>query len=86
MVGLFTAIVTLPLAPVRAVVSLAEIIQRRVDQEMNNPATTRKQLEELEEARERGEISPEEEDQAQDEIIQARITPGAARKAPPKDG
>ena len=85
MVGLFTAIVTFPLAPVRGVISLAELIQRRVDQEMNNPATTRKQLEELEEARERGEISPEEEDQAQDEIIQARITPGAARKAPPKD-
>jgi hypothetical protein len=86
MVGLFTAIVTWPLAPVRLVVSLAEVIQRQVDQEMNNPATTRKQLEDLEEARERGEISREEEDRVQDEIIQARITPGAARNAPPKDG
>jgi hypothetical protein len=86
MVGLFTAIVTWPLAPVRGVVSLAELIQRRVDQEMNNPATTRRQLEELEEARERGEISREEENRAQDEIIEKRIQPGAARSAPPKDG
>jgi hypothetical protein len=86
MVGLFTAIVTLPLAPVRAVVSLAEIIQRRVDQEMNNPAAIRKQLEDLEEAREHGEISREEEDWAQDEIIEARLTPRAARNARPKDG
>jgi hypothetical protein len=86
MVGLFTAIVTLPLAPVRAVVSLAEIIQRRVDQEMNNPAAIRKQLEDLEEAHEHGEISREEEDRAQDEIIEARLTPRAARNARPKDG
>jgi Gas vesicle protein G len=86
MVGLFTAIVTWPLAPVRGVVSLAELIQRRVDQEMNNPATTRKQLEELEDARERGEISRDEEIRAQDKIVQERITPGAPRSAPPKDG
>jgi Gas vesicle protein G len=85
MVGLFTAIVTWPLAPVRGVVSLAELIQRRVDQEINNPATTRKQLEELEEARERGEVSAEEEQEAQDEIIEARIAPGTNQKAPPKD-
>ena len=85
MVGLFTAIVTWPLAPVRVVVNLAEIIQQRVDQEMNNPATTRRQLEELEEARERGEVSAEEEEQAQDAIIEAAIAPGADQKAPSKD-
>jgi len=85
MVGLFTAIVTWPLAPVRVVVSLAEIIQQRVDQEMNNPAATRRQLEELEEARERGDVSAEEEEQAQDAIIEAAIAPGADQKAPSKD-
>jgi hypothetical protein len=84
--GLFSALVLSPLAPVRGVVALAELIQRRVDQELNDPANTRNQLEALEEARERGEISPEEEAQAQDEIIQARMTPEVARKAPPKDG
>jgi hypothetical protein len=84
--GIFSSIVTWPLAPVRGVMTIGELIQRRADQEMNNPATTRKQLEELEEARESGEISREEEDRAQDEIIKARITPGAARSAPPKDG
>ncbi len=86
MVGVFSAIVTWPLAPVRGVVSLAELIQRRVDQEMNNPAVTRKQLEELDEARERGEISREEEARAQDRIIETKITPGAAGSAPPTKG
>ena len=85
MVGLFTAIVTWPLAPVRGVISLAEVIQQRVDQEMNNPAATRRQLEELEEASERGEVSAEEEEQAQDAVIEAAIAPGADQKAPSKD-
>lgn len=84
--GVLSAVLLAPLAPIRGVVALAEVIQRRVDQELNDPATTRRQLEALEEARERGEISPEEEEEAQDEILQARITPGVARKAPPKDG
>jgi Gas vesicle protein G len=84
--GVFSAILLSPLAPVRGVVALAELIQRRVDQELNDPATTRRQLEALEEARERGEISPEEERQAQEDIIQARMRPGIARPAPPKDG
>jgi len=48
--------------------------------------TTETQLEDLEEAREHGEISREEEDRAQDEIIEARLTPRAARNARPKDG
>jgi hypothetical protein len=85
-VGVLSWLVLWPLAPARGVVSLGELIQRRVDQELNDPATTRKQLEALEEARERGEISMEDEEQAQQEILQARITPTAVNKAPPKDG
>jgi Gas vesicle protein G len=84
--GLFTAIVTWPLAPVRGVVALAEVIAQRVDQEMNNPAAVRRQLEDLEEARKRGEVSADEEQEAQDAIIEAMITPAATEKAPPKDG
>lgn len=83
--GLFWSIVLWPLAPVRGVVAIGELIQRQVDQEMHNPTTTRKQLEALEGARERGELSAEQEDEAQDEIIEATISPGAADNAPPKD-
>jgi hypothetical protein len=84
--GIFSSIVTWPLAPVRGVMTLGELIQRRAEQEMRNPATTRKQLEALQEARERGEVSPEEEDEAQDAIIDATIAPGVDKKTPPKDG
>lgn len=71
--GLLSAILLAPVAPVRGVVALAEVIQKQVDQEMNNPANTRRQLEELQELREHGEISVAEEEAAQEQILQRRI-------------
>ena len=84
--GLFSAIVTLPLAPVRGVIWLGETIQRQVEQELNNPARTRRQLEELAEARERGEISAEEEKHAQQQILETKIKPAAPSTPPPEEG
>ena len=73
--GFFSAIVLSPLAPVRGVIWLGNVIQRQVDQQLHDPATTRRQLEALQEARERDEITAEEEKQAQQQILQARMTP-----------
>jgi len=80
--GIFSGIIGLPLAPVRGVMALSEMIARQVEQERNNPATTRRQLEELEEARERGEISAEEESEAQEEILQTRLRPASGEPKP----
>jgi hypothetical protein len=85
-VGLFSSLVTWPLAPVRGVVALGELIQRRVNEELNNPARTRRLLEDLEEARRRGEITPEQESQAQEQILATRMSPGAAHNTPDEDG
>jgi hypothetical protein len=74
-VGLFSAIAKLPLAPVYGVMSLAEVIQRQVEQELHNPANTRRQLEELDEARARGDLSADEEREAQKEILETRVAP-----------
>ncbi len=71
--GLLSALVTWPLLPVRGVVSLGELIQRQVDAELHDPARTRRQLEELEESRRRGEISAEEERETQEQILATRI-------------
>jgi hypothetical protein len=76
-VGLFSSLFLWPLAPVRGVVALGELIQRQVDQELNDPARTRRALEALEEARERGEISEEQEREAQEQILATRISPRA---------
>lgn len=76
--GLLSFIVTLPLAPVRGVISLAELIQRQVEEELHDPATARRALEELEEARAAGEVSAEEEEQAQQTILDRMTAADAA--------
>ena len=75
--GIFSTIVGLPFAPIRGVISLGEVIARQAEQTLNDPATTRRQLEELELARERGEISAEEENEAQKQILQAKMRPAS---------
>jgi hypothetical protein len=67
-------------------VALGELIQRRVDQEVHDPARTRRQLEDLDDARRRGEITPEQERQAQEQILADRISPGAAHNTENEDG
>jgi Gas vesicle protein G len=76
--GLLSAIATLPLAPVRAVISLGELIQRRVDEELHDPASVRRELEAAAEARAAGEISAEEEADMQQRVLARLIGPSAA--------
>lgn len=63
------AILGLPFAPVRMVIWLGETIQRQVEDEMHSPAAARRELEEIERAREAGEISEEEEAEAQQRVL-----------------
>lgn len=72
------------LAPVRGVISLAEVIQRQVEEELHNPASARRALEELEQARAAGEISAEEEEHAQ-QVILDRMTGAGPTITPEKE-
>lgn len=67
--GLVSGILGLPFAPVRAVISLGELIKRRVDEEIADPASVRRQLEAAEEARAAGEISADEEAEMQQQAL-----------------
>ena len=67
--GVLSTIFGLPFAPVRAVISLGELIKRRVDEEMTAPASVRRELERAEEARAAGEISATEEAEAQQQVL-----------------
>ncbi|NIH83614.1 gas vesicle protein GvpG [Amycolatopsis granulosa] len=67
--GLLSGILGLPLLPVRGVISLGELIRRRVDEEIAAPASIRRELEEAEEKRAAGEISAEEEAAIQQQVL-----------------
>lgn len=63
----------LPLLPVHAVVRLAQIIQDEAERTLADPATLRRELEQIEQARAAGEIPDEEAAELEKEAL-ARFT------------
>jgi hypothetical protein len=72
-VGLISGLLTLPLAPVRGTVWLAERIQEQAEQELYDEDAIRAQLMEIDAAREAGEIDEEEATQAEDVLLERLI-------------
>jgi cytochrome c-type biogenesis protein CcmI len=72
--GLFTGLLTLPLAPMRGVMWLAERIQEQAEQQMYDPAAVRRQLAEVDRARTAGELSDEEAAELEDELLSRLMT------------
>ncbi|SDZ10013.1 Gas vesicle protein G [Micromonospora pattaloongensis] len=62
-------LLTLPLAPVRALPSLVRLLRDRANEQLYDPATLQRQLEELDAAAAAGQISDEELAEAQQRII-----------------
>jgi hypothetical protein len=58
--GLLTGLLTLPLAPVRGTIWIAERLLEEAERELSDPAFIEQQLDEAEAAYERGELSEEE--------------------------
>ena len=71
--GLITGLLTLPLAPVRGTVWLAERIQEQAEAEFYDENVIRAQLMDIEAAREAGEIGEEEATQAEDQLLERLI-------------
>jgi Gas vesicle protein G len=68
--GLFTGILLLPLAPVRGTVWIAERLAEQAARELDEETAVRKLLTEVELSFERGELTPEEFEQAEDELLE----------------
>jgi hypothetical protein len=75
-VGLFSALLTLPLAPVRGVVWLGEQLEREAYRQWTDPANVRRQLDEVETAYAAGELTQAERDARQDELVARLLSPG----------
>lgn len=74
---IITLVVTLPLAPVRGLVALAEVLLREAERELYDPSSLRRQLEEIEAAVASGELSAEEGEGMQQEILGRLAVPPA---------
>jgi hypothetical protein len=69
-VGLITGLLTLPLAPVRGTIWLAERIQEQAEEELYDESAIRNGLLELEAARQAGDIDEQELAEAEDALIE----------------
>jgi cytochrome c-type biogenesis protein CcmI len=74
--GLITGLLTLPAAPLRGVIWMAEQLQQAAERELGEEGT-RRRLAELQVARDTGEITPEEYAVAEAELIERllRVSP-----------
>lgn len=68
--GLISGLLTLPIAPVRGVVWLAEQILDQAEDQYYDPARIRAQLERVDEARRSGELTEEECAALENELLQ----------------
>jgi hypothetical protein len=67
--GLITGLLTLPLAPVRGTIWIAEQLLEEAERQLNDPAAIEQELLEAEERHERGEITDDELAQIEDELL-----------------
>ncbi|HEY2097841.1 MAG: hypothetical protein QOC67_2374 [Pseudonocardiales bacterium] len=82
--GLLTGLLTLPLAPLRGVLWVSELIRDHAEKQYYDPAEIRRQLELVDEARRSGELSESECAAVEDELL-ARLMHGPARPPPGSD-
>jgi hypothetical protein len=72
-VGLITGLLTLPLAPVRGTVWIAERILEQAEAELDDEGAIMTQLMEIDAAREAGELTEQEAAEAEDILLERLI-------------
>lgn len=72
--GLITGLLTLPLAPVRGTIWLAEILQAEAEKEQYDETAIMAGLAELEALRHTGEVNEEEIEEAEDALLERLMT------------
>lgn len=68
--GLFTGLLTLPLAPVRGTAWVAEQVLEQAESQYYDPTVIRRQLEQVDELRSSGEITEEEAEAMEDALVE----------------
>ncbi|SEL01455.1 gas vesicle protein GvpG [Rhodococcus maanshanensis] len=71
--GLISAVLGAPLAPIRGVIRLGELIQEQVEQQLHDPAEARRELEAIDAEADAGELSIDERREAEQRVLN-RVT------------
>jgi hypothetical protein len=84
--GLLTLPLRLPLMPLQGVIRLAELIGEEAEQQLNDPARVRRELEEAQRLWAAGDISDEELARIEEEVTSQLISPAVPEEAPTTTG
>jgi hypothetical protein len=76
--GLVTGLVTWPLAPVRGALWVAEQVEREAERQWFDPLVIDRELDEVARRRRAGELSDDEADRLEEELVQ-RLIEGSVR-------
>lgn len=74
--GLFTGLVTLPLAPVRGVAWVGERLEEEARRQSEDTTAIRRRLDEVDRAREAGEMPEEEASRTEEELVRRLMDQG----------
>ena len=77
--GLISRLQTLPLAPLRGTIAVAELLLREAEEQLNDPERIRKELDHVEELRAQGVLTEEEAMSWEDSLIE-RLTAGGSER------
>lgn len=83
--GLFTGLLTLPLAPVRGVVWVAEQVANEADRQLYDEDVIRSELLALELDADEGRITPEEQERKEDELLERLAIAQSRRSSEPDE-
>jgi hypothetical protein len=82
--GLFTGLLTLPLAPVRGVAWVVEQVVDEADRQLYDESSIRRELLQLEIDADDGKLDPEEREELEEALL-ARLAVSQARRAPAEE-
>ncbi|TDD96680.1 gas vesicle protein [Actinomadura rubrisoli] len=77
--GMFTGLLTLPLAPVRGVVWLAEVLTEQAEAQLYDPGRIAAEMQQIADEAAAGEITEEEAAEREEDLIR-RLNEGRARR------
>lgn len=83
--GLISGLLTLPVAPLRGVVAVAEQVRRQAEEEFYDPVRIRQQIDDVARRRESGELDDDEATALEDMLVE-RLLEGRERREVGRDG
>jgi chorismate mutase len=84
-VGLISGLLTLPIAPLRGVVAVADQVRKQAEEEFYDPVRIRHQIDDVARRRESGELGDDEATALEDELVE-RLLEGRQRREVGRNG